>query len=167
MQKMTHSCLGNITAGRLCNPNNNELKYLVHKGINSETGIFKANSRFVSVHNAMEVYWGNEGIAPRILDLRTRWRWVVNFTPQLLYPQGKSPWYPLDRRLGGPQSRFGRCGEERNSQPLPGLEAPACRPALYHWAIPAPSSKFENMIVCSKWVPSYLIYLTAVDVRLL
>jgi hypothetical protein len=22
-----------------------------------------------------------------------------------LYPQGKSPWYPLDRRLGGPQSR--------------------------------------------------------------
>jgi hypothetical protein len=22
----------------------------------------------------------------------------------------KSPWYPLDRRLGGPQSRYGRCG---------------------------------------------------------
>jgi hypothetical protein len=22
-------------------------------------------------------------------------------------PQGKSPWYPLDRRLGGPQSRSG------------------------------------------------------------
>jgi hypothetical protein len=25
--------------------------------------------------------------------------------PWPLYPQGKSPWYPLDRRLGGPQSR--------------------------------------------------------------
>jgi len=25
---------------------------------------------------------------------------VVSFMPQLLYPQGKSPWYPLDRRLG-------------------------------------------------------------------
>jgi hypothetical protein len=24
-----------------------------------------------------------------------------------LYPQGKSPQYPLDRRLGGPQSRSG------------------------------------------------------------
>jgi hypothetical protein len=27
---------------------------------------------------------------------------VVSFTPQQLYPRGKSPWYPLDRRLGGP-----------------------------------------------------------------
>jgi hypothetical protein len=25
---------------------------------------------------------------------------------------GKEPWNPLDRRLGGPQSWFGRCGEE-------------------------------------------------------
>jgi hypothetical protein len=28
---------------------------------------------------------------------------VVSFTTRLLYPQGKSPWYPLGRRLGGPQ----------------------------------------------------------------
>jgi hypothetical protein len=38
------------------------------------------------------------------------------------YPQGKSPLYPLDRRLGGPQSRSGRSGEEKNSQPPPGIE---------------------------------------------
>jgi hypothetical protein len=38
------------------------------------------------------------------------------------YSQGKSPWYPLDRRLGGPQSRSGRGGEENNSQPPPGIE---------------------------------------------
>jgi hypothetical protein len=24
---------------------------------------------------------------------------MVSFTPRLLYPQGKSPWYSLDRRL--------------------------------------------------------------------
>jgi hypothetical protein len=42
--------------------------------------------------------------------------------PWLLYPQGKSPWYPLDRRLGGPQSQSGHSGEEKNSQPLLGLE---------------------------------------------
>jgi len=24
---------------------------------------------------------------------------MVSFTPLPLYPQGKSPWYPLDRRL--------------------------------------------------------------------
>jgi hypothetical protein len=36
--------------------------------------------------------------------------------------QGKSPWYLLDRRLGGPQSRSGRGGEEKNSQPPLGIE---------------------------------------------
>jgi hypothetical protein len=30
---------------------------------------------------------------------------------------GKEPLYPLDRRVGGPQSRSGRSGEEKNSQP--------------------------------------------------
>jgi hypothetical protein len=33
---------------------------------------------------------------------------VVSFTPRSLYPQGKSPRYPLDRRLGGPQNQSGR-----------------------------------------------------------
>jgi hypothetical protein len=35
---------------------------------------------------------------------------------------GKSPWYPLDTRLGGAESRSGRDGEEKNSQPPPGIE---------------------------------------------
>jgi hypothetical protein len=52
--------------------------------------------------------------------LGTRRRWVVSFTPRPLYPHGKIPWYPLDRRLGGPQSRSGRGGEEKNSQPPAG-----------------------------------------------
>jgi len=42
--------------------------------------------------------------------------------PRPLYPLGKSPWYPLNRRLGGPQSRSGRGGEEKNSQPPPAIE---------------------------------------------
>jgi len=46
---------------------------------------------------------------------------VVSFTHLPLYPQGKSPLYPLDRRVGGPWSRSGR-GEEKNSQPAPGIE---------------------------------------------
>jgi hypothetical protein len=45
-------------------------------------------------------------------------------TPWPLYPPEKSPWYPLDTRLGGPQSRSGHGGEENNYHPLPGLEAP-------------------------------------------
>jgi hypothetical protein len=58
--------------------------------------------------------------------------WVVDFTPRLLYPQGKSPWYPLDRRLGRPQSRSGR-GEEKNSQPLPRLEPPIIQPVAQRY----------------------------------
>jgi hypothetical protein len=56
-------------------------------------------------HHFMKKYLGSGGVAPRILELGTRWRWVVSFTPQPLYPQGKNPWYPLYRRLGGLQSR--------------------------------------------------------------
>jgi hypothetical protein len=51
-------------------------------------------------------------------------------------PQGKSPCYPLDRRLGGTQSRSGRGCEEKNSQHPPAIEIqnpdhPARSPALY------------------------------------
>jgi hypothetical protein len=37
-------------------------------------------------------------------------------------PPGKETLYPLGRRLGGPQSRSGRSGEEKNSEPPPGTE---------------------------------------------
>jgi hypothetical protein len=73
---------------------------------------------------------GSGGTALSILDLGTRWRWVVSFTTRPLYPQRKSLWYPLDRRLGGPQSRPGYGGEEKNSQPLPGLEPPMIQPVV-------------------------------------
>jgi hypothetical protein len=73
----------------------------------------------------MKAYGEGSGcIDPHFLDLGTSWRWVVSFTPLPLYPWGKSPG-TLDRRLGGPQSRSGRRGEEnildptgtRNSDP--------------------------------------------------
>jgi hypothetical protein len=41
-----------------------------------------------------------------------------------LYPQGKNLSYPLDRRMGGFQSWSGSGGEEKNSQPVAGLEPP-------------------------------------------
>jgi hypothetical protein len=55
-------------------------------------------------------------------DLSTRWRWVVSVMPGPFYPQGKSFWYPLDRRLGGLQSWSGHGSEEKNSQPLLEIE---------------------------------------------
>jgi len=41
----------------------------------------------------------NGGIAPRVLDLGTRWRWVVSFTPRPLQPPGKK--YPGTHWKGG------------------------------------------------------------------
>jgi hypothetical protein len=66
----------------------------------------------------MKIYWRNGGINPRILDLGT----MEVRGP--LQPQVNSPWYLLDRRLCGPQSRSGRSGEGKNSQLLPALEPP-------------------------------------------
>jgi len=41
------------------------------------------------------VYWRSGGIAPYILDLGTRWKRVVSFTPHLLHPQGKKSLVPI------------------------------------------------------------------------
>jgi hypothetical protein len=81
-------------------------------------------------HHAMRAYWGSGGIAPRILAIGSRWRWVVSLTPRPLYSQEKSPCYSLDRRLGEPQSQSGCGGEEKNSQPLAGLKPPIFQPVI-------------------------------------
>jgi hypothetical protein len=39
---------------------------------------------------------------------------VVSFTTWPLYPPGKIPRYPLDRRLSEPQNRVGRRGEDKD-----------------------------------------------------
>jgi hypothetical protein len=52
-----------------------------------------------------------------ILNLGT-----TSFMFQLLYPRGKSPWNPLDRRLSGTQRKSGRRAVEKNLLPLPGIE---------------------------------------------
>jgi hypothetical protein len=63
--------------------------------------------------------WRYSSTHPTILNLSTRWRGVVSFTSLPLYPRGKSPWYTLYRRLGGPQSQSGSYGEEKHFLPTP------------------------------------------------
>jgi hypothetical protein len=67
-------------------------------------------------HYVMKVYWGNGCIAPRILDLGTRWRWMVSFTPRPLYPHEKEAGW-------APEPLWTRWWRE-NFEPLPGLEPP-------------------------------------------
>jgi hypothetical protein len=57
-----------------------------------------------------------------ILDLDSIYRRVDSFTTRPPCPRGKSPQYPLDRRLGRTQGRSGRYGKEKNLVPLPGIE---------------------------------------------
>jgi hypothetical protein len=76
----------------------------------------------------MKAYWGSGSVVPYILDLGTRWKLVVNFTPRPLYPPGKSPWYPLYRRLGGPQSRSGHCAKYLNLNKL----VSSCKAFMFH-----------------------------------
>jgi len=64
-----------------------------------------------------------------------------------LYPQGKSPRYRLDRGLGGPQSRSGRGGEEKNIHLPPEIEPyNPDRPARSLVAIPTSLVCFHGNI---------------------
>jgi hypothetical protein len=53
----------------------------------------------------------SDEVAPRIVNLGTRWSWVVSFTLRPLYFQEKGCQYTLDRRLGGTR-RLHECGGE-------------------------------------------------------
>jgi hypothetical protein len=66
---------------------------------------------------------------------------MVTITPP---PPGKSPWYPLDRNLGMPQSWSGRGGEEKNPPPpCRDSNPPIIQPVIQRytdWVIPAPGT---------------------------
>jgi hypothetical protein len=99
---------------------------IVYKCKNTEPHKEEAKARY-----GLQRHWSRRRrrcINPPFVDLGTSSRWVVSFTPRPLYPLGKSPRYPLDRRLGEPQSRSGRCGEEKNLN-FTGTRTPTPRPS--------------------------------------
>jgi hypothetical protein len=93
-----------------------------------------------------------------ILDLDTRWRWVVSFSPRPLHPRGKSPPHELDRRLSGPKYRSGRCGEKKNLLTLLGIEnrPPARSLSLYRLSYPGSSlysdTYFKTHSLTKYWI---------------
>jgi hypothetical protein len=64
---------------------------------------------------------GSGGISPRILNLDTRWRWVVSSTPRPLHPLGRNLNTHWMGGLMGPKIRSENCGEETHPA-LPGIE---------------------------------------------
>jgi hypothetical protein len=63
--------------------------------------------KVVPVLKLIQHVWGERRYSSTFLDFGTRWRWVVSFMPRPLCHRGKSPQYPLNMRLGRPQSRRG------------------------------------------------------------
>jgi hypothetical protein len=59
--------------------------------------------------HGMKAYRENRSIAPLILNLSSRWRWMVNFTPCHFR---RESWDPLNNRLGAPQRLYGPSGED-------------------------------------------------------
>jgi hypothetical protein len=68
-----------------------------------------------------EDVWGSGDIAPQFLTWNEMEVSGLLHVPITLF-QGEQPWCPSDRRLGEPQSRSGRFGEEKNLFPLPEKE---------------------------------------------
>jgi hypothetical protein len=95
-------------------------------------------------HHAMKAYLRSGGIDPRILDLCTRWSWVVSFTPRLLYSQVKSPSTHWIGGWVGPKAYLDTVVKGKIPSPCrdsnPWSSSPYTYPALYHWAIPSPPS---------------------------
>jgi hypothetical protein len=61
--------------------------------------------------------WGSGGNVTFILNLHTKWRWVVSFMPRPLYP-----WWSFDTTQSRPEIWSGRCAEESKPLLLPEVE---------------------------------------------
>jgi len=70
--------------------------------------------------------YGNGGTSPHILNLGTRWKSMVSFTPRTLYPQGKTPGTDW---IGWVGPRAGRKGWRREEMSAPaGNRTPVVQP---------------------------------------
>jgi hypothetical protein len=79
-------------------------------------------------HHAVKAYWvvGIQ-VEAFLTSVLSGSEWSAS-RPSYFTPRGKKPRYPLDRRLGMPQNRSGRGGEEKISLFLLGIEPRSSSP---------------------------------------
>jgi len=78
---------------------------------------------FLTEHKVMKVYWESGGIAPSILDLSTRWRWVVSSHALAALPAGKELLVPTTYEAGWVQEPLWRWWwREKFPAPPPGIK---------------------------------------------
>jgi hypothetical protein len=78
----------------------------------------------------MKAYKGSRSLAPHILNLDSRQRWVVNFMPQLLYPY-KEHGYLLISSLSEPQVSSRHFDEKKNLSSLTVVEPYIIQPVAW------------------------------------
>jgi hypothetical protein len=95
-----------------------------------------------------------------ILNLGTRWRWVVSFTLRPLYSQGNSPRYPLYERLDGALSSSGCYGKKKTLVPAgnrtPTVQPLACR--YTDWSIPALCRRYATTKNSQNYSGTFSVY---------
>jgi hypothetical protein len=103
---------------------------------------------FLTEHQSMEAYWRSGCIAPRILDLGARWRWVISFTARPPGTHWIGGWVGL---------RAGLDAEVKRKFPSPCwyTNPRSSSPELYHWDIPAPVQKLVHDL---KWTSDIHIF---------
>jgi hypothetical protein len=101
-------------------------------GTNLNTTEVKLSHFLNNVSTMLWTHTGEWRYSSTILDLCTRWRWVVSF-----YPQEKGPWYSLDRRLCGPRVNLDTTEKRKNlARQDWNPSCPACSPQLYQLSYP-------------------------------
>ena len=89
-----------------------------------------AMSKIFPVH-AMKIYRRSRSTVSLILNLSTRWGWVVKLTPWLLYPWERNL-VPSEQQLGWCQSQFGYFLQKSLSPTwIQTLDHLACSQSLY------------------------------------
>ena len=81
-----------------------------------------------SVH-AMKASMGTKVTVPHVLNLGTRWRWVINFTFRPLYPRKRRAG-PIHYEVGWAPETVWTCLRRKNLLPLEGFE-----PGTHHLSL--------------------------------
>jgi len=75
-------------------------EYCIKVKVKLSLCLTKYNTRIQCLmkHHAIKICWGNEGIAPPILNLGATWKWVVSFKHRPFYRQRKTTGRRLSSR---------------------------------------------------------------------
>jgi hypothetical protein len=104
-------------------------------------------------HNTPMEAQGEEKVQLLLIhDLGTRCGWVVSVAPRPHFtPRERTPWYPLDRRLGGPRAGLDKEFRGKTILPLPRSLGRPVRSQTLYWLSYSSSRTYTY---CSQLTPS-------------